>query len=60
MGLFEKMAETVASAAGIIERQNAAIERIKALHDVRVAPGEMLCLGCGQVYPCDTIKALEG
>lgn len=60
MRLFDRMAETVAHASGIIQRQNDALERVEALHGVNRGPGQPVCLGCGQLYPCATIKALRG
>ena len=60
MRLFDRMAATVGEVWGIIQRQNDALERVEALHGVNRGPGQPVCLGCGQLYPCATIKALRG
>jgi hypothetical protein len=40
-----------------------ALDRIRRMHNNGesdfLAPGKW-CAGCGQVYPCDTIKVLRG
>lgn len=45
---------------GKISQLNAAIQRVRHLHRRAVGGGLSVCDECRFMYPCPTIKALEG
>ena len=42
------------------ENHYEAIQRVRKLHTVVMVVGLSYCDECGDTYPCDTIKTLEG